>query len=311
MVVNPMQRKANNSFLLGILVTLLITGSIIAFLLLQLSKMNKEKQENQARKVYAYMITEQVKSGTEIQSSQVTGVELNGGTTSDNIYSSKITGEDGKETSDSTGKNFPTGLKAKINLNPGTVVTSDLTYENELVAQDVRKQEYNVIALPTQIQTGDYIDIRLRLPNGLDYIVVAHKEVTVPTISDIASDSCIWVDLSEVETLNMSAAIVEAFRMNGAKLYANRYVEAGMQSATVTYLPSDEIIALMEKDPNALQQAKNELFARTRTEKSLIRNPINKAVQNEDSDDNLMDKVQTEIQGLQEEREQYLESLGL
>ena len=30
MAVNPMQRKANNSFLLGILITLLITGVIIA-----------------------------------------------------------------------------------------------------------------------------------------------------------------------------------------------------------------------------------------------------------------------------------------
>lgn len=31
MAINPMQRKAQNSFLLGILVTLLITGLIIGF----------------------------------------------------------------------------------------------------------------------------------------------------------------------------------------------------------------------------------------------------------------------------------------
>ena len=36
MATNPMQRKARNSFLLGIVVTLLITGAVIAFLILQL-----------------------------------------------------------------------------------------------------------------------------------------------------------------------------------------------------------------------------------------------------------------------------------
>ena len=36
MATNPMQRKARNSFLLGMLVMLLIAGAIIALLLMQL-----------------------------------------------------------------------------------------------------------------------------------------------------------------------------------------------------------------------------------------------------------------------------------
>ena len=42
MAMNPMQRKANNSFLLGILITLLITGAIIGFLIYQVSNLNSE-----------------------------------------------------------------------------------------------------------------------------------------------------------------------------------------------------------------------------------------------------------------------------
>ena len=45
MAMNPMQRKANNSFLLGILITLLITGAIIAFLIYQVSSLNKEMDD--------------------------------------------------------------------------------------------------------------------------------------------------------------------------------------------------------------------------------------------------------------------------
>ena len=320
MAVNPMQRKANNSFLLGILITLLITGAIIAFLLLQLSKLNEEKKKTEAQRVYTYVVTSEIKSGTEIQASQVQGgVEMILATSSETIYDSRIkdskTGGYKIEADGTyTVKPFSAGLKAKVDLHPGTVITSDLTYTDELIASDIRRQEYNVITLPSQIETGEYVDIRLRLPNGQDYIVISHKQVTIPQINGIDSENCVWLDLSEIEILNMSGAIVEAYRMNGAKLYATRYIEAGIQeAATVTYLPSDEIIALMAKDPNAVQEAKNALFSRNNNseEKNVIRNPINNAKNNEDAEDNLQDGVQSEIQGLQEEREKYLESLGM
>ena len=45
MAKNPMQRKAQNSFLLGMLITLLITGIIIAFLILQLTKLTKDQKK--------------------------------------------------------------------------------------------------------------------------------------------------------------------------------------------------------------------------------------------------------------------------
>lgn len=300
MATNPMQRKANNSFLLGMLITLVITGIIIGLLIMQVSKLNKEKSERDAQKVYAYVVTSDVKSGTEIQASQVKGVELSLGVSNPSVvYSSQTP--------------LPTGLKAKVDLHPGTVVTADITYEEEELGSDVRKQEYNIITLPTQLATGEYVDIRLRLPNGQDYIVVSHKEVTIPTINGVESQNCIWMDLSEVETLTISSAIVEAYRMNGAKLYATKYVEAGLQgAATPTYLPSDEVIALMNRDPNAVQEAKNALFARNNDSgyKSTVRNPINNAKNNEDANDNLDAGVKEEIKGLQEEREKYLESLG-
>ena len=48
MAMNPMQRKANNYLLIGVLVTLLITGSIIAFLFFQLNTLQKEKQARES-----------------------------------------------------------------------------------------------------------------------------------------------------------------------------------------------------------------------------------------------------------------------
>ena len=205
-----MQRKANNSFLLGILITLLITGVIIAILLLQLSKLNKQIKTETASRVYGYMVTSDVKSGSEINSSQIKSVEINSAVKSDVIYTSA--------NADKTGALFPAGQKAKVDLHAGTILTKDLTYEDEALSADARKVEYNIITLPSQIQTGDYIDVRLTLPGGQDYIVVSHKEVEIPTISGVDSESCIWMQLSEAEILTMSSAIVEAYQMEGGDM---------------------------------------------------------------------------------------------
>ena len=71
MAMNPMQRKANNSFLLGILITLVITGAIIAFLIFQVLNLNTEIEEIQAHTVNAYIVIDEIKSGTEITTAQV------------------------------------------------------------------------------------------------------------------------------------------------------------------------------------------------------------------------------------------------
>lgn len=311
MAMNPMQRKANNSFLLGILITLLITGVIIGFLIYQVSNLNRQIEEREATKVYGYVVIDDIASGAEITSDKIMGVELNIDTDTSTLYSSQTVDADGNTVADPTGVLFPVGLKAKINLSPGSILTTDLTYEDEALTADVRSQEYNVVQLTSQLKTGDYIDIRLRTPEGRDLIVVSHKEVTIPQIAGVDSTNCIWIDLTEEETLMMSSAIVEAYRMEGARLYTAKYVEPGMQdAATTTYVPSAEVEALIRTDPNIVQEAKNALISLFDTNRDLVRQGLDSAVNNENADDNVVQKTEEEITSLQEERELYLQSLG-
>ena len=309
MAMNPMQRKANNSFLLGILITLLITGIIIAFLIYQVSQLNKELEEKASHIVYGYVVTTPISSGTKIDASMVTAAELNIATDSSAIISAE-TKVDGKPAPDESGALLPLDYLAKVNLNPGTVLTTDLVYENEPLSADVRSQEYNVITLPSQIQTGEYIDVRLRTPDGRDLIVVSHKEVTVPNMG-VDSANCIWIDLSEGEILMMSCAIVESYKMNGAKLYATRYVEPGIQdAATPTYVPNNETRVLIDKDPNIVEEAKNKLAQTLNSNSAVVRPGIDSATNNEDAADNVVDKTEDEITSLKEEREAYIDSMG-
>lgn len=310
MAMNPMQRKANNSFLLGILITLLITGIIIALLIVQVSKLNKELEKEEAKKVKVYVVSDTIKSGETISEDKLQYVETTLGTVD---TTNLVQGFETQDIEDpATGEIMTVYTqKAKVDLNPGTVLTNDLLYKGDELRADERSQEYNVIQLTSQLTTGDYIDIRLRTPDGRDLIVVSHKEVTIPTILDVETGNSIWINLTEEETLMMSCAIVETYKMNGAKLYTTKYIEPGIQDAAIpTYQPNDATITLINKDPNIVQEAKNELVSRYNSNKGTIRPGIDSAVNNEDAEDNVADKTEEEITSLKEEREKYIESLS-
>ena len=310
MAMNPMQRKANNSFLLGILITLLITGIIIAFLIFQVSRLNKELEEEEALKVKVYVVTDTIKSGESMNPDKLSLIETTLGAVDSSNF---VTVLDYYEAEDTTTGDIVEVYtqKAKVDLNPGTVITNDLIYEDEALTADVRTQEYNVITPMTQLTTGEYIDVRLRTPDGRDLIVVSHKQVTIPELADgTVSSTNMLMDLSEEETLMMSCAIVETYQMNGAKLYATKYVEPGTQTAaTPTYVPNDETRALIERDPNIVQEAKNELLNTLNGNSGLVRPGIDSATNNEDAADNVVSKTEEEITSQQDEREAYVESL--
>lgn len=310
MAMNPMQRKANNSFLLGILITLLITGIIIALLIIQVSKLNKELKSEEAKKVKVYVVADTIKSGETVTEDKLQFVETTLGTVDTSNMVTYLETQDVEDPA--TGDiNTVYTQKAKVDLNPGTILTNDLLYEGEALASDVRRQEYNVILPQSQLTTGDYIDVRLRTPDGRDLIVISHKEVTIPTILDIETANCIWMNLSEEETLMLSCAIVESYQMNGGKLYSTKYIEPGIQEAAIpTYQPNNATISLIHNNPNIVQEAKNELVTRYNENKDTIRPGIDSAVNNEDASDNVIDKTEEEITSLKEERETYIESLS-
>ena len=67
MAKNPMQRKARNSFILGMLITLIITGVIIGLLVFRLvSVQNENEQKTQVSKE-VFVLLADVKSGDTIK----------------------------------------------------------------------------------------------------------------------------------------------------------------------------------------------------------------------------------------------------
>lgn len=315
MAKNPMQRKAQNSFLLGMLITLLITGIIIALLILQLTKLTKEQKKAEVNVKTVYVVADDIKSGDAITEDKIVTKQVDGTTVPQNALTLTELEEKTNVLDENGNLIKKIEVIAKINLLQGTVITTDMIAEKGELAADLRKQEYNMFVIPSQLTTGQYVDVRLRLPNGKDYIVVSHKRITIPDYEGTLSVNTVSLDLSEVEILTLSCAIVESYKISGSLLYVNQYIEPGLQTAaTTTYIPDDDTINLIHRDPNCVEEARQELFKRNNdaANKGAVRNPINSGL-NENSEqatDNAVNALKEELQRAQEERQKYLESLG-
>ncbi len=299
MASNPMQRKSRNSFILGVLITVLIMGALAAVLLLKIKNMQDSENERLANLIKVYALKVDVKSGEKIDSSMLTQVE----TDKNAAPTDAITGASLTETS-----------VAKIDLTKGSILTSAVVADSENpITADLRLQEYNMLKLNSQIASDDFIDIRLRMPNGQDYIVVSKKKVEIPQISGIDSENTIWVKLTEDETLSMSNAIVEAYKLDGSVLYTAKYVEPGTQEkATPTYVPSAEVVNMITQNPNVVQEAKTAMYNRYQQFTS-TRNSINSALGTVDADDaksRVSSGTTSEVTNAQEQRKSYLDDLA-
>ena len=171
-----------------------------------------------------------------------------------------------------------------------------------------------MIILPVYLMTNDYIDIRLMTPSGQDFIVVSKAKVDVPLNSDGSYIyDTIRVNLREDEILSMSSAIVEAYGLLGSKLYATKYVEAGMQeSAMPTYTPNASVTAQIQSNPNIVNIASEELATRYSDTAKKNRNDYLQSLINssEDYSANVQDKSDENITNQNTARQKYLESLG-
>ena len=434
MASNPMQRKSRNSFLLGVIITLLITGVIIALLFLMLKRKNEELNAEKEAKRMVYTLAEDVKAGqilTEdmfvMKSIHKDSIPSNATATAEvietwflqtkegepvhtdryGLYFDRTSSDKASDTiieviknvggafKDSKGKEVANGdlyvdvngttekvtstnsiqedefgmffvdtqgndtitrvyqedsteefyvfkidtnsmntnntkvrvkeyidiknvpVLAKVNMNANTVMTAQLVVQSdEMVTDDTRQEQYNMLTLPIDLMTNDYVDIRLRTPDGQNFIVISKTRVDVPMNEDgtYISDT-IRVNLREDEILSMSSAIVEAYGLKGSELYVTKYVDPAMQNASLpTYTPNAAVTAQMQSNPNIVEIAKTELAARYSEAAKNARNQyLQQAINNMDAQQyksNIEQSVEEEIGSSITSRKQYLESLG-
>ena len=123
-----------------------------------------------------------------------------------------------------------------------------------------REVECEIITLSDNLIENDCVDVRLMMPNGEDYIVIAKKGVHDLYTSEDGQEEVCYLWLSEDEILYYSAAVVDAYLYQGASLYTTKYIEPSIQEASlVTYVPSLGTITMMKENPNLFDLALSKL----------------------------------------------------
>ena len=200
---------------------------------------------------------------------------------------------------------------ATIDIPKGTIITEKmLTLKSEAATDSnnmnstYRIVEYSMIMLPTELQKGDTIDIRISYPNGQDFVVAAKKVV------EKTDSTSIWLKLREDELLKMNSAIIESYSVEGAKLYAVNYTQPGIQAAAnANYPVSDKVYQLLTYDPNIVEAIQQQ-YKNAVNNYLVVRKPINEILQSTQQEElrsRISSAVQKEIRERTEKRQTFIE----
>ena len=301
MATNPMQRKARNSFLLGMLVMLLIAGIVIGLLIFLLMQERKARQEQEKIETLVYVLNRDVESGQIITEDMLTLTKLSTEGVPSNAIKDLSTMENfsliEKDTGNSVGADegglyvidesgettqririvkdgdnyykSVNGQKKLVEFATAPIVAKTAMKSNTVITTDSIARSDEIAEDDLRVVEYNMLSLPVKL-NVDDYIDIRftlpngvdYIVVSKKRVLDVINDT-IWVLASEEEILTMSNAIVEAYMMAGSKLTATLYVEPGLQEiATPTYVVSKDVYNVMKTDPNILEKAMKELVKR-------------------------------------------------
>lgn len=146
------------------------------------------------------------------------------------------------------------GRVFKIGVNAGTPLMTNMTME-EVIDDDMRDRDIMLDRVTVGLHVGDYIDIRITMPYGDEYVVIPHKRVYA------INENTIKLYLSEYEWALYQGAMVDYYlnEAYGCTIYADRYIEPGLQNSAIAYYaPPSNIAALIAKNPNILDDIREE-----------------------------------------------------
>lgn len=315
MAMNPMQRRATRSFVIGLVLGLMAAVAVAFFFHQQVKKLETELASIKKLQSTAYVAAADLESGAIITTDDITSQQVQTTvlpTEMIQLTDFDLTDDEGNliEKTDKDGNPVQKEVMVKVNIPAGTIITKDMLAMGEkIVTKDVRMVEYSMINLPSEALEGDYVDIRLQFPEGQDYVVLGKKKI------EKCTDTTIWIKQSEDDLLTLNNAIIDSYLAEGSKLYATKYTEPGIQDAAQqTYPVSREVLEVIDRNPNILEEAKKALADRYNGNDMVAtrNNVINPSLGDpEDRASTVSSGISAEISSLQNARKEYLTQMGV
>lgn len=192
------------------------------------------------------------------------------------------------------------GMVFKIDLLPGTSITSDLLMR-EALNEITYERDLSFSFLPLGLEVGDFIDVRVVLPYGEEFTVLQHERVE----QLVYESNIIKLYLNE-EQLTLWTSVLKdyaIYRDKGFSYYCVKYLEPGItQEAKAFYPVRSEMEDTVAKNPNIKHP---ELCVNTE-----LRNVINSKLDTvkDEHSGNLASGAQNEASKLTGSKNQYEDS---
>lgn len=134
----------------------------------------------------------------------------------------------------------------KIGVMANGHISTDMVAEQNYGPTD-RLQLVSVDAMSPSLKDGDYVDIRMITPSGLNYVVMSKKRV-----NRIYSSGLEMV-MSEAELMVYSGLVIDQFMHPGTIIYTSKYLEPTIQKSNYTmYVPPKGILDYMKVNANMI-----------------------------------------------------------
>lgn len=132
----------------------------------------------------------------------------------------------------------------KIDLSANTKLSKDLIMQDKL-DDSARLLDVVTDENPLGLTEGTYVDIRIAMPLGEDFIAMTHKRVKAINSGVLK----LVVNEGDIHTYN--SMLVDRILYPGTRIYATEYVEPGVQTKAQEYYPvASNIGSIAVSDPN-------------------------------------------------------------
>lgn len=154
-----------------------------------------------------------------------------------------------------TNLNSVLGKKFRIDLDQGAILMNDFIID-EPVKNDERKYQLVLDRLPTDLQVYDYVDLRIQLTYGQDFIAISHKRVEDLDLEN----NLITFIFNENEINTYNSMLLDRAMYNNVEVYALKYIDTTSQTAAESYYPVNKNIAeILAINPNIINTVKKEM----------------------------------------------------
>lgn len=188
-----------------------------------------------------FTVKADVKMGAEIKDTDLTLQTVPTSSVPTNVITDKAT---------LVGKYF------RIGFGPGQTLTSDLVMGDEYVGA-VYDRDVFLDSIPVGTQVGDYVDIRVVLPGGEEFIAFSHKRVN----ARYENATKMRFDEADLWIYTSMMADRALYKSVGLKIYATKYTDPGAHDKVVAYYPvRREVVDIMNISANLTDTQRSNMW---------------------------------------------------